>query len=132
MRHEKRRSTAALQKARNTRFESRPRFGVRHCCAALDFTVGCHPLKLLLVLAISIGTLHVANAAEESLGKKIKKILEPAPTPTPSRKHRKHSTKKPTPTPSPETSPKRKKASPSPSPSPTPKSKSKRKRTTPT
>ena len=41
------------------------------------------------------------TSAEESLGSKIKKVLEPDPSPTPSRKHRKHSTKKATPTPSP-------------------------------
>ena len=85
------------------------------------------PVRLFLIAAMVFGTFHVANAAQESLGTKIKKVFEPSPTPT--RKHRK---KKPTPTPSPEASPKRKKASPSPSPTATPKSKSKRKRTTPT
>jgi cell wall-associated NlpC family hydrolase len=74
--------------------------------------------------------MHCSFAAEESLGTKIKKVLEPDPTP--SHKHRKHSTQKPTPTPSPTVSPKRKKASPTPSPTPTPKSKSKRKKTSPT
>jgi cell wall-associated NlpC family hydrolase len=84
-------------------------------------------MKWLLILAIVFSTVSISNAAEESLGTKIKKVFAPSPTPT--RKHRK---KKPTPTPSPETSPKPKKASPSPSPSPTLKSKSKRKKTSPT
>ena len=79
---------------------------------------------------ILFGAVDAAPSAEESLGSKIKKVLEPDPSPTPSRKHRKHSTKKPTPTPSPTASAKRKKASPTPS--PTPKSKSKRKKTSPT
>jgi len=79
------------------------------------------------MLAILFSTVCISDAAEESLGTKIKKVFEPSPTPT--RKHRK---KKPTPTPSPETSPKRKKASPTPSPTATPKSKSKRKKTSPT
>jgi cell wall-associated NlpC family hydrolase len=89
-------------------------------------------MKWLLILAILFGTVCVSNAAEESLGTKIKKILEPAPTPTPSRKHRKRSSKKATPTPSPAASPKQKKASPTPSPSPTSKTKSKRKKASPT
>jgi len=80
-------------------------------------------MKWLLVLALLLGTVSATEAAEESLGTKIKKVLAPSPTPT--GKHRK---KKATPTPSPETSPKRKKTSPSPSPSPSPKSKSKRKK----
>src|SRR5882724_12825504 len=84
-------------------------------------------MKWLLMLAILFSTVCISDAAEESLGTKIKKVLEPSPTPT--RKHRK---KKPTPTPSPETSPKRKKASPTPSPTATLKSKSKRKKTSPT
>src|SRR5262245_3921590 len=84
-------------------------------------------MKWLLIFAILFGAIDVAIPAEDSLGTKIKKLLEPSPTP--SRKHRK---RKATPTPSPETSPKRKKASPSPSPTATPKTKSKRKRTTPT
>jgi cell wall-associated NlpC family hydrolase len=79
---------------------------------------------------LSFGAVDASSAAEESLGKKIKKVLEPDPTPAPPRKHRKHSTKKPTPTPSPTASAKRKKASPTPS--PTPKNKSKRKKTSPT
>jgi peptidoglycan DL-endopeptidase CwlO len=79
-----------------------------------------------------LGAIRAADAAEESLGTKIKKILEPAPTPTPARKHRKRSSKKEMPTPSPTASPKRKKASPTPSPSPTSKTKSKRKKASPT
>ncbi|HEY4270729.1 MAG TPA: NlpC/P60 family protein [Candidatus Udaeobacter sp.] len=86
--------------------------------------------RLFLIAAVLFGTLHAANAVEESLGKKIKKILAPTPTPTPSRKHRKSSAKKASPTPSPTTPAKRKKVSPTPS--PTPKSKSKRKKTSPT
>lgn len=84
-------------------------------------------MKWLLIFAMLFGALCAAEAAEESLGTKIKKVSEPAPTPI--RKHRK---KKATPTPSPETSPKQKKASPTPSPSPTPKTKSKRKKASPT
>jgi len=84
-------------------------------------------IKWLLIFAILFGAINVAIPAEDSLGTKIKKLLEPSPTP--SRKHRK---KKATPTPSPETSPKRKKASPTTSPTPTPKSKSRRKKTSPT
>ena len=76
------------------------------------------------------GTLNAANAAEQSLGSKIKRVLEPDPSPTPSRKHRKHSSKKVSPTPTPTASAKRKKASPTPS--PTPKSKSKLKKASPT
>jgi len=83
-------------------------------------------MKWLLIFAMLFGTLCAAEAVEESLGTKIKKVFEPSPTPT--RKHRK---KKATPTPSPETSPKEKKASPTPSPSPYPKSKSKRKKPSP-
>ena len=90
------------------------------------------PLRLFLIAATLFGTFHVANTAEESLGTKIKRVLEPDPSPTPSRKHRKHSTKKLTPTPSPAASPKRKKASPTPTPTATPKSKSKRKKASPT
>jgi cell wall-associated NlpC family hydrolase len=89
-------------------------------------------MKWLLILAILFGTVCVSNAAEESLGTKIKKAFEAAPTPTPSRKHRKRSSKKATPTPSPAASPKQKKASPTPSPSPTSKTKSKRKKASPT
>ena len=84
-------------------------------------------MKWLLILVILFGAIDAARPAEESLGKKIKKVSEPSPTP--SRKHRK---KKSTPTPAPESLPKQKKASPSPSPTATPKSKSKRKKTSPT
>jgi cell wall-associated NlpC family hydrolase len=84
-------------------------------------------MKWLLIFAMLFGALCAAEAAEESLGTKIKKVFEPSPTPT--RKHRK---KKATPTPSPEPSPKQKKASPTPSPSPSSKSKSKRKKASPT
>src|SRR5206468_4795005 len=83
-------------------------------------------MKWLLIFALLFGAIDASNAAEESLGTKIKKILEP--TPTPARKHRKSSAKKATPTPSPTALPKRKKASPTPSPSPTSKAKSKRKK----
>jgi Cell wall-associated hydrolases (invasion-associated proteins) len=83
-----------------------------------------------LIAVMLFGTEPAANAAEESLGKKIKKILAPTPTPTPTRKHRKSSAKKVSPTPSPTASSKRKKTSPTPS--PTPKSKSKRKKASPT
>ena len=85
-------------------------------------------MKWLLIFAMLFGALCAAEAAEESLGTKIKKVFDPAPTPTPAHKHRK---KKATPIPSPETSPKQKKASPTPSPSPSPKSKSKRKKPSP-
>jgi len=87
-------------------------------------------MKWLLIFALLFGAIDASNAAEESLGTKIKKILEP--TPTPARKHRKSSAKKATPTPSPTALPKRKKASPTPSPSPTSKAKSKRKKASPT
>ena len=83
-----------------------------------------------LIFALLFGVIDAVNAAEESLGTKIKKILKP--TPTPAGKHRKSSAKKATPTPSPTASPKRKKASPTPSPSPTTKTKSKRKKASPT
>ena len=78
-------------------------------------------MKWLLILAIFLGPVCAAHAAEESLGTKIKKVFEPSPTPT--RKHRK---KKATPTPSPTAERKQKKASPIPTPSPTPKSKRKK------
>ena len=81
-------------------------------------------MKWLLILVILLGAIDAAHSAEESLGTRIKKVLEPDPSPTPTRKHRRHLTKKPTPTPSPAASAKRKRASPTPS--PTPKSKSKR------
>jgi peptidoglycan DL-endopeptidase CwlO len=84
-------------------------------------------MKWLLIIAILLGAPYAAFPAQESLGTKIKKVLQPSPTP--SRKHRK---KKSTPTPAPESSPKQKKISPTPSPSPTSKSKSKRKKPSPT
>src|SRR5437764_2842664 len=84
----------------------------------------------LLILVILFGAVDSARSAEESVGSKIKKVLEPDPSPTPSRKHRKHSTKKPTPTTSPNASAKGRKASPTPS--PTPRSKSQRNKTSPT
>ena len=89
-------------------------------------------MKWLLILAILFGTVGAADAAEESLGTKIKEAFEPAPTSTPSRKHQKRSSAKATPTASPTASAKRKKASPTPSPTPTPKRKSKRKKASPT
>jgi cell wall-associated NlpC family hydrolase len=84
-------------------------------------------LRLFLIVAILFGTIAAPGAAEESLGKKVKKFLGATPTPTPSRKHRKRSTTKATPTPSPTVSPK-KKTSPTPSASPTLETKSKQKR----
>ena len=84
---------------------------------------------LQLIFALLFGAIDSANAAENSLGEKIKKIFEPTPTPAP-RKHRKHSAKKATPSPSPTASPKHKKTSPTPSPSPTPR-KHKKKSPTP-
>ena len=86
-------------------------------------------MKWLLIVVILLGAIDSAPSAEESLGSKIKKVLESDPSPSPTRKHRKHSTKKPTPIPS-STSPKRNKASATPS--PTPKSKLKRKKASPT
>jgi cell wall-associated NlpC family hydrolase len=86
--------------------------------------------RLFVVAAMLFGILHDANAAEESLGTKTKKVLEPDPSPTPSRKHRKRSSKKAMPTPSPTASAKRKKSSPTPS--PTPSSKARRKKGFPT
>jgi cell wall-associated NlpC family hydrolase len=74
---------------------------------------------LPLIFALLFGAIDSANAAENSLGAKIKKIFEPTPTPAP-RKHRKSSAKKATPSPSPTASPRHKKTSPTPSPSPTP------------
>jgi peptidoglycan DL-endopeptidase CwlO len=88
-------------------------------------------MKWLLILVMFFGATQ-ADAAEESLGTKIKKFLTTTPTPTPARKHRKRSAKKSTPTPSPTASPKRKKTSPTPSPSPTPETKAKRKKKSPT
>jgi len=74
---------------------------------------------LSLIFALLFGAIDSANAAENSLGAKIKKIFEPTPTPAP-RKHRKSSAKKATLSPSPTASPRHKKTSPTPSPSPTP------------
>jgi peptidoglycan DL-endopeptidase CwlO len=88
-------------------------------------------MKWLLILAIVFSTAWVSNAAEESLGTKIKKIFA-TPTPAPTRKHRKHSVKKATPSPSPTASPKHKKSSPTPSPSATPETKRKHKKKSPT
>jgi cell wall-associated NlpC family hydrolase len=89
-------------------------------------------LRAFLIVAMLFGTVGAADAAEESLGAKIKKVFEATPTPTPAREHRKHSAKKSTPSPSPTASPKRKKTSPTPSPSPTPETKRKRKKRSPT
>jgi cell wall-associated NlpC family hydrolase len=88
-------------------------------------------LRVFLIVAIFFGTIVAPEAAQESLGTKIKKFLEPTPTPTPSRKHRKSAAKKSTPSPSPTASPK-KKVSPAPSPSATPATKSKRIKKSPT
>lgn len=74
-------------------------------------------MKWLLILVILFGAVVASAAAEESLGRKIKKFLTTTPTPTPARKHQKRRTKK---------------ASPTPSPSPTPKAKSKHKKASPT
>ena len=75
-------------------------------------------MKWLLILVMLFGAVVAsAAAAEESLGRKIKKFLTTTPTPTPARKHQKRRTKK---------------ASPTPSPSPTPKAKSKHKKASPT
>jgi len=78
--------------------------------------------RLFVVAAMLFGILHDANAAEESLGTKIKKVLEPDPSPTPSRKHRKRSSKKatPTPSPTPRSKSRRKKGSPTPTPEESP------------
>lgn len=88
-------------------------------------------LRAFLIIVMLFGTFRVAEAAEESLGTKIKKSLAATPTPTPARKHRKRPASKSTPTPSPTASPKRKKTSPTPSPSPTPEKKAKRKKASP-
>jgi cell wall-associated NlpC family hydrolase len=85
-------------------------------------------VKSVLILAILFGAIGPVHPAEESLGTKIKKVLEPAPTPTPARKHRKRSARKESPSPTP--SPKRK-TSPTPSPTGTPGSKSKHKKASP-
>jgi Cell wall-associated hydrolases (invasion-associated proteins) len=75
--------------------------------------------RLPLIFALLFGAIDCANAAENSLGAKIKRIFEPTPTPAP-RKHRKRATNKATPSPSPTASPRHKKTSPTRSPSPTP------------
>jgi peptidoglycan DL-endopeptidase CwlO len=74
----------------------------------------------LLIFVLSFGAINAAPAAEESLGTKIKKILQPTPTPTP--KHRKRTAKKvsPTPSPTPKSKSKRKKPSPTPTPGESP------------
>jgi cell wall-associated NlpC family hydrolase len=89
-------------------------------------------VRAFLIVVMLFGALRVGEAAEESLGTKIKKFLTTTPTPTPARKYRKRPAGKSTPTPSPTASPKRKKTSPTPSPSPTPETKAKRKKTSPT
>jgi peptidoglycan DL-endopeptidase CwlO len=117
-------------RVRNASLQARPRFGVRQCFVALGAAVSLKFVGLLLLSALFFGVTDATNAAEESLGAKIKKIFA-TPTPPP-RKHRKRSTKKPTPSPSPTASPKHKKVSPTPSPTATPKTKSKRKKASPT
>lgn len=107
---------------------SRLRFGMRQCSAALGGAAALRFVGLLSAFALIFGAIHHANAAEQSLGTKIKKIFA-SPTPVP-RKHRKRSTKKPTPSPTPTDSPKHKKTSPTPSSSPTPR-KHKKKSPTP-
>ncbi|HZS18331.1 MAG TPA: NlpC/P60 family protein [Candidatus Udaeobacter sp.] len=87
-------------------------------------------MRWFLIVAMLFGAPHFANAAEDSLGTKIKRIFT-SPTPAPS-KHRKRSAKKTTPTPSPTPSSKPKKRSPTPTPTATPKTKSKRKKASPT
>jgi cell wall-associated NlpC family hydrolase len=86
-------------------------------------------IRCLLLLALLSGA-YTARSAEESLGTKLKNVLEPDPTPAPSRKHRRQSAKKATPTPSATASHPRKKAISTPIPTPT--SKSKRKKASPT
>lgn len=86
-------------------------------------------LRVVLSVAICCGAIAIPVGAEQSLGKKIKKIFEPTPTPTPRSKHRK---KKASPTPSPTVSPKHKKVTPTPSPTPTPGGKRKHKKNSPT
>src|SRR5216117_2755276 len=114
---------------RNVSFRARPRREVRVAAAtfaALGAAVFLKFVGPLLIFALLFGAISVANAAEDSLGTKIKKIFA-TPTPVP-RKHRKRSTKKPTPSPSATASPKHKKISPTPSPTATPRTKSKRKK----
>jgi peptidoglycan DL-endopeptidase CwlO len=88
-------------------------------------------LRGLLLGTICLGLIVTPEAAEDSLGTKIKKIFA-SPTPAPKRKHRKSSATKATPSPSATATPKRKKTSPTPSPTATPKTKSKRKKASPT
>ncbi len=78
-------------------------------------------LSLVLSSALLLSAaLRNATAADESLGEKIKKILESTPSPTPARKHhRRHSGRKSTPTPSPKKK-RKQKATPTPSPTETP------------
>jgi cell wall-associated NlpC family hydrolase len=88
--------------------------------------MACQTLfRCFLIVVIAFGTIRAAEAAQESPGTKIKKVLQPSPTPS-----RKHQKKKSTPAPAPESSPKQKKAAPAPSPNQ--KSKSKRKKASPT
>ncbi len=118
---------------RNVNLRARPHFGVRVAAAtfaALGAAVFLKFVGPLLIFALLFGAINVANAAEDSLGTKIKKIFA-TPTPVP-RKHRQRSTKKPTPSPTPTALPKRKKISPTPSPTATLKTKSKRKKPSPT
>jgi len=101
---------------------------MQRCSAALGGADALRFVGLLSAFALVFGAIHHANAAEEPLGTKIKKIFA-SPTPVP-RKHRTPSTKKPTRSPSPTNPPKHKKVSPTPSPSPTPR-KHKKKSPTP-
>ncbi len=117
--------------ARNVNSRSRPRFGVRRCFNALPPMSGRGFATVLLIVAMLFSTVRFAQAAEESLGTKIKKIFA-TPTPAPKRKHRKTSTKKVTPSPSPTASPRRKKTSPTPSPTAAPEAQRKHKRKSPT
>ncbi len=93
-------------------------------------------LLFAFALGFVFGPAGRANAAEESLGEKIKKVFA-TPTPTPHRRHHSSSssttTKKSTPEPSPTATPKKKeKSTPEPSPTSTPKKKKKKKSPTPT
>jgi len=81
----------------------------------------------LIICTILFGAVAAPDAAEESLGAKIKKTFEPTPTPTPTRKRRKHLAKEPVPSASATASPHNKKASATAPPSATPKNKSRRK-----
>jgi cell wall-associated NlpC family hydrolase len=98
--------------------------------AALGAAVSLKFVGLLLLWALFFGITDATNAAEESLGTKIKKVFA-SPTPAP-RKHRKRSTKKPIPSASPTASRKHKKVSPTPSPTATTRSKRKKASPTPT